>query len=225
MRNPFPLAFALALVSTGLQLAALFPEETPNYWQMLLLIGVVGQLLAVLVILSARRTHRLFAAAVQTDPLTQIGNRRRLERSLRPGRVVLFIDLDHFGRINQSAGHQAGDRVLVACAAALSKLSPEGGSLCRYGGEEFAIIFPTGTLEAGGRVAEAIRTSFAEAKFGDEYDAPITLSAGVALQGEDETGEEVLGRADAALLAAKEAGRNCTFLHDGSGVKRADAKI
>ena len=78
MRNPIPLALALALVSTGLQLAALFPEHTPQYWQLLVLIGIAGQLLAVIVVTGARRTRRAFAAVVQTDPLTQIGNRRRL---------------------------------------------------------------------------------------------------------------------------------------------------
>ena len=225
MRNPFPLALALALVSTGLQLAALFPDETPRYWQLLVLIGVVGQLLSVMVVFGARRTRRAFAAVVQTDPLTQVGNRRRLERSLRPGGVVLFIDLDHFGRINESEGHQTGDRVLVACAAALAKLAPQGGIVCRYGGEEFAIIFPTGTLEAGGRVAEAIRTAFAEAELGKEYVGPLTLSVGVAVQGESETGAQVLSRADAALLSAKAAGRNCTFLHDGAGAERVGPTV
>lgn len=221
MRNPFPLALALALVSTGLQLAALFPEETPRYWQLLVLIGVVGQLLSVMVVFGARRTRRAFAAVVQTDPLTQVGNRRRLERSLRPGAVVLFIDLDHFGRINESDGHQAGDRVLVACATALARLTPPGGSVCRYGGEEFAIIFPTGTLDAGGRVAEAIRKGFAEVQIGNEYGAPLTLSVGLAVQGEQETGEQVLSRADAALLSAKAAGRDCIFFHDGESVQPA----
>ena len=100
MRNPIPLALALALVSTGLQLAALFPEHTPQYWQLLVLIGIAGQLLAVIVVTGARRTRRAFAAVVQTDPLTQIGNRRRLQSLLGSGQsfLVIFIDLDHFAR-------------------------------------------------------------------------------------------------------------------------------
>ena len=53
MRNPIPLALALALVSTGLQLAAIFPDQTPHYWQLLVLIGIAGQLLAVIVVTGA----------------------------------------------------------------------------------------------------------------------------------------------------------------------------
>ena len=104
MRNPIPLALALALVSTGLQLAALFPEHTPQYWQLLVLIGIAGQLLAVIVVTGARRTRRAFAAVVQTDPLTQIGNRRRLQSLLASGHgfLVIFIDLDRFADSTQT---------------------------------------------------------------------------------------------------------------------------
>jgi diguanylate cyclase (GGDEF)-like protein len=219
MRNPIPLALALALVSTGLQLAALFPEQTPNYWQLLVLIGLVGQLLAVMVVFSARRMRRAFAAVVQTDPLTQIGNRRRLDQILSSARdlTVIFIDLDHFGRINTTHGHLVGDQMLCAAAGSLAKLAP--GTVCRYGGEEFAVLVRGITFEEGGMIAEAIRTAFAEAGIGSEYGAPLTLTAGVAVQSERETGEQTLGRADAALLRAKKAGRNCTFLHDGAGVQ------
>ena len=225
MRNPIPLALALALVSTGLQLAALFPEQTPNYWQLLVLIGLVGQLLAVMVVFSARRMRRAFAAVVQTDPLTQIGNRRRLESILASARdlAVIFIDLDHFGRINTAQGHQVGDQMLCAAAGSLAKLAP--GTVCRYGGEEFAVLVRGITFEEGGKIAEAIRTAFAEAGIGSEYGAPLTLTAGVAVQSERETGEQTLGRADAALLRAKKAGRNCTFLHDGAGVQAVGSSV
>ena len=73
--------------------------------------------------------------------------------------------------------------------------------------------------------AEAIRTAFAEAKIAAEHGEPLTLSAGVAVQGEGETGEQTLGRADAALLRAKKAGRNCTFLHDGAGVQAVGSSV
>ena len=220
MRNPIPLALALALVSTGLQLAALFPEHTPQYWQLLVLIGIAGQLLAVIVVTGARRTRRAFAAVVQTDPLTQIGNRRRLQSLLGSGQsfLVIFIDLDHFARFNAD-GHAAGDAVLTAAAGALAKLTP--GTTCRYGGEEFVVLLREKTLNEGKDVAEAIRTAFAEATIGREQGGPLTLSAGVALQGDAESGEQVLARADAALLEAKKAGRNCIFLHDGAGVQAA----
>ena len=184
-----------------------------------MLIGLVGQLLAVMVVFSARRMRRAFAAVVQTDPLTQIGNRRRLDQILSSARdlTVIFIDLDHFGRINTAHGHLVGDQMLCAAAGSLAKLAP--GTVCRYGGEEFAVLVRGITFEEGGKIAEAIRTAFAEAGIGSEYGAPLTLTAGVAVQSERETGEQTLGRADAALLRAKKAGRNCTFLHDGAGVQ------
>ncbi len=220
MRNPIPLALALALVSTGLQLAALFPEHTPQYWQLLVLIGIAGQLLAVIVVTGARRTRRAFAAVVQTDPLTQIGNRRRLQSLLASGHrfLVIFIDLDHFGRFNVAGGHAVGDEVLTAAALAVAKLAP--GTTCRYGGEEFVVLMREKSPEEGKKIAEAIRTAFADAEIGAAQGDPLTLSAGVAVQSEGETGEQVLGRADAALLEAKKAGRNCTFFHDGAVMQK-----
>jgi len=221
MRNPIPMALALALVSTGLQLAAIFPDQTPHYWQLLVLIGISGQLLALIVVSGARRTRRAFAAVVQTDPLTQIGNRRRLQSLLGSGQsfLVIFIDLDHFGRFNAN-GHAAGDAVLTAAAGAIAKLSP--AATCRYGGEEFVVLLRDKTLVQGSEIAEAIRTAFAEAKIGGEHGEPLTLSAGVALQHDGESSEAVLGRADAALLEAKKAGRNCTFFHDFSMMRKVN---
>jgi len=134
------------------------------------------------------------------------------------GELVLFCDLDHFGRINAREGHLAGDRVLVACAAALAKLAPTGTVVCRFGGEEFVLLLYGKSLTEGGTISEAIRTAFAEARLGAEQGESLTLTAGVALRAADETGDAVLRRADAALWAAKEAGRNQTFLHDGQRV-------
>ncbi len=80
MRNPIPLALALALVSTGLQLAALFPEHTPQYWQLLVLIGIAGQLLAVIVV-TAQTAQVLSAHEVQAGEEGLTGDAQQDESS------------------------------------------------------------------------------------------------------------------------------------------------
>jgi diguanylate cyclase (GGDEF)-like protein len=152
------------------------------------------------------------------DPLTGLYNRRaflelaarELARSRREGSpsAVLMVDLDHFKRVNDDFGHQAGDRVLAAFGALLGRSLREADVAGRYGGEEFCAVLPGAGLAEAAAIAERVRGAAAQAPLGD-LPRITTASIGVALLEPDVGGiEPALARADAALYAAKQAGRN-----------------
>ena len=150
----------------------------------------------------------------QTDPLTGLGNRRRLELSLTLleaeacGFCVVALDIDHFKRINDGHGHDVGDQVLRRLAELMRRCCREGDVLCRTGGEEFLIVLPKASLDVATAVAERLRKGVQDTPI--EPVGAVTASLGVACwdaQGE-ESPTDVLNRADRALYAAKQAGRN-----------------
>jgi diguanylate cyclase (GGDEF)-like protein len=150
------------------------------------------------------------------DPLTNLYNRRFLQdylsrellRAEREGfRVaVIMIDLDHFKRVNDTAGHSAGDSVLVQIAALLKRHIRGSDIACRYGGEEFTLVLPNATVQSARSRAEAICSAVREES---GRLLGITASLGVAIF-PDHTAEpqSLLRAADQALYAAKGRGRN-----------------
>lgn len=157
----------------------------------------------------------------ETDPLTGLGNRRRLMRVLRASSGalgVLLIDVDHFKSYNDTFGHAEGDTCLRRIADALSRTTIAGVTLvARYGGEEFAIVVDARDHHHVRAVAEAMRKTV-EALHDDGGSAlrrVVTISVGVALRGaaEDKTITQLISEADERLYDAKRAGRN--RVHDG----------
>ncbi|MBI5681580.1 MAG: diguanylate cyclase [Deltaproteobacteria bacterium] len=156
-----------------------------------------------------------------TDPLTQIPNRRSLDLRLihEINRVkryggslsIVFIDLDHFKKINDTYGHSVGDEVLIAFASLLQNHLRETDYAGRYGGEEFTIILP-GTDRKGARiVAERIRIEMKEKAFMDKKKSiclKVTASFGITEYKDGDDGKTILERADSALYQAKETGRD-----------------
>ncbi|WP_210395248.1 GGDEF domain-containing protein [Motiliproteus sediminis] len=122
---------------------------------------------------------------------------------------LLMIDVDHFKRINDLHGHQAGDSVLIKVAQLIRNQLREYNEVGRYGGEEFLVLMPgTGPGQAL-KVAERIRQQVADYRFEHQRERFIvTLSLGVATVIGDEELEQVVRRADQSLYAAKERGRN-----------------
>lgn len=158
--------------------------------------------------------------AVTTDPLTNLGNRRGFEESLKavaadpqPAQLCLAImDLDEFKEANDTFGHDRGDAILRAFAELLREVAPEPVESYRIGGDEFALILPSFDTDAATALLEAVRAQ-AEERLGND----VTVSAGVA----EMKGDEALLRqeADAALYEAKLRGRNLVVRYhdDGSG--------
>ena len=137
-----------------------------------------------------------------------------------------MLDLDHFKAVNDLHGHLCGDQVLVGVGRILRETLRVSDDRCRYGGEEFLLVLPDTTAEGAARVAENLRVRFARTPVLCARGAVrFTASLGVAqaLPGESDV-NAVLGRADAALYAAKKAGRNrvCS-VPTAPDARRADA--
>ncbi len=154
------------------------------------------------------------------DALTGLHNRlayderiaQECERWARYGRptVLSLWDVDHFKHINDRYGHRAGDNALKILGQLLSKHTRKSDFIARFGGEEFMLLLPETELQAAFEVAEKLRQLIATSTFlYRSQPVPITMSCGLAQFVAGETPETVYGRADAALYAAKQAGRNC----------------
>jgi diguanylate cyclase (GGDEF)-like protein len=154
------------------------------------------------------------------DPLTNLFNRRYLEETLdrelsRAARenypvCIIMMDIDHFKRINDSYGHEAGDLVLKAIANALAEHSRRGDFACRFGGEEFVIAMPNINLETAYERAENLRQSLNLLRVPyEDNNLSVTISMGIACYPENgPTREVILRAADQAMYAAKQAGRD-----------------
>jgi len=155
------------------------------------------------------------------DFLTGLANRQHfqeqfeieLARSKRYGRsgALLLLDLDHFKRVNDRFGHDAGDQVLKDMAGLVQNRLRTADTFARWGGEEFCILLPeTGRAEAF-EVAERIRCAVEGHAFGPESGRPIRITLSIGLTGIDaevDRLETIMRRADEALYRAKRAGRN-----------------
>jgi diguanylate cyclase (GGDEF)-like protein len=158
------------------------------------------------------------------DQLTGLLNRRALEPRFaeiaeqarltdQPVSVVL-ADLDHFKAINDHHGHGVGDAVLRDVAYAMRRALRTFELLYRLGGEEFALLLPGAAEHDAARIAESLRVAIEELEIAG---LRVTCSFGVATaRGEDIELERLVGRADAALYAAKRGGRNRVERHDGA---------
>ncbi|MDQ1196779.1 diguanylate cyclase [Agrobacterium sp. SORGH_AS 787] len=153
-----------------------------------------------------------------TDFLTGLGNRRALmeqmpiirAKAARPEEAVSLIlfDLDHFKRINDEYGHDAGDSVLMAIGEAVKDHLRPYDYAARMGGEEFCIVLPGADLAAAETVAERLRRAVEGRVVEPLPEGRITCSFGVAQARPNERLQELLLRADAALYTAKDQGRN-----------------
>ena len=155
------------------------------------------------------------------DPLTKLYNRRAFDERLwsiyEDNRTVsshalLVADIDHFKKLNDAYGHPVGDRVLTVVATLMTKSVGGEAFIARTGGEEFAIILHGTSLEVTVETAERIRlaieaTPFRNQKVGLDY-GRITMSIGLCMTTHASSAEELYSRADAALYAAKNSGRN-----------------
>lgn len=154
------------------------------------------------------------------DPLTGCFNRRELFRRLNDeilrgkrsgaGICAITIDIDFFKNVNDTYGHDVGDKVLIALAQVVRSRLRGTDMLCRTGGEEFVVLLFGSTINAGMRVAESIRTMVKEVRIpADQGMVKVTISLGVAeWRQEEDTSETLLIRSDQALLVAKRLGRD-----------------
>lgn len=161
--------------------------------------------------------HKEILALSLTDPLTGIGNRRKLDQvlDLEIGRAertgdklsVLMTDLDHFKHINDTYGHIVGDKVLNVHVQMIQQRTRPTDIITRFGGEELVIVMPHTHIQNACVIAERIRFEFANCQI-EPLEKAVTVSIGVAELAENEGAESLLYRVDTALYEAKNSGRN-----------------
>ena len=167
--------------------------------------------------LELEAANRALDLQARTDALTGLLNRRGFETQMafalalarRSGRPLglITLDVDHFKRVNDTYGHEAGDEVLHRLARALQTRLRDADVVARLGGEEFVALLPDTDLHSAQYFAQTLIAAFARAE--DPVVGRITVSAGVtALRGRDDSDKDMLRRADAALYEAKRQGRN-----------------
>ena len=163
------------------------------------------------------RVQSLHVIAAQ-DNLTKVANRAELDRRLpaflqvhtmaaQPGSLII-CDIDHFKRINDTYGHQAGDDALVTFARVLRDCSREGDLVARYGGEEFVVLCAACDNPAATARAEEIRRTIERTPIPSLEGNTMTASFGVTEHQSGDSAATMIARADRALLTAKNTGRN-----------------
>lgn len=166
------------------------------------------------------------------DPLTGVDNRRAMEHELQiaveackrnhTAFGLVMLDLDHFKRVNDQHGHEAGDQVLVGFAELIGKSTRNLDRLFRFGGEEFVLLLPGSDVAGLHRVTENLRSKIAAELRGPS--GPVTSSLGAAVLRPGEDWPQWLARVDAALYRAKASGRNCAVVDGGEAVASPQAR-
>jgi diguanylate cyclase len=159
----------------------------------------------------------------ELDPLTEIANRRGFDRAIKEWSLlagksrqpfaVAMVDLDDFKRINDTHGHQVGDRVLLGVAQRLVEDAGEGNFVARVGGEEFAVLFRGLTMDSAlERMAATLKRiaglDYVFTVDGSEQRLRFTCSAGITEFQSGESPDDAVKRADRALYEAKRSGKN-----------------
>jgi diguanylate cyclase (GGDEF)-like protein len=180
-------------------------------------------------ILSVESVHADLLNSAETDPLTEIANRRRLLRrgtealaeARRAGTTLslVILDIDRFKSVNDTYGHPAGDLVLRLVSGLVGRDLRDGDSIARIGGEEFAILLPDTPLAQAVLIAERLRYRIGSLPIPALDGAGVTASFGVTAAGSDDPGiERIMHRADAALYDAKRGGRDCVAYRPADSV-------
>lgn len=163
--------------------------------------------------------------AASRDALTGVINRGELESQLAKLLVnhtdgemdqvfsVIFLDVDHFKSVNDTYGHTVGDNVLIELTQLLEKETYSGEVIGRYGGEEFVLLCPETDIDSAYKKAERLRMAIAGCREGALGECRITSSFGITESVCGDSVESILRRADEALYASKENGRNRTTVN------------
>lgn len=219
-------------ISVSIPATAMLRQINENrYYIILIALCIIG-LIYIIIRYVARvfigdlnRAEEQLREMASHDFLTSLLNRREAYRQIaeeigrvaRTGRPVAFIlfDIDHFKRLNDAYGHNAGDMVLKQLADKLVSALRDYDISCRYGGEEFLVVAPETDVEQALNLAERLRLTIAATNFStDTEDVSVTISVGVSMLQSSDTIETATSRADAAMYQAKEGGRNRVCLFD-----------
>lgn len=169
--------------------------------------------LVVTLVTTYNRMYLYSQTMANTDVLTGLLNRRGANDYIERHKqfVLMLIDIDDFKHINDTLGHDAGDKVLIHVARILGRLVRKKGRAARWGGEEFIVILPKTNLDDGKEIAEFIRETI---EVRTKNKTPITLSIGVVEKQVDDDVNSVISKADQRMYHAKSNGKNQVCSHD-----------
>ena len=226
----FLAAWTILLIAAviGTLLSAGIIPEYASYSPYIIEFGALIEMVLLSIALASR--IRNLQQDTQTDGLTQLYNRRffdtefsrLLQLSKRQQRSValLLIDIDFFKQFNDNFGHDQGDLVLQQVSQLLKRIARQTDYVCRYGGEEFAIILPDTDVEGAEMIAERMREAVEQHTVNEQR---VTISIGVAVyKGDNMGGIELFKKADLSLYEAKRSGRNKVIFFSDS-LNQADA--
>ena len=173
----------------------------------------------------SQRQQKTLRTAAATDSLTGLANhitiinelKKTLQQPPQEGRPVVAImaDIDLFKQVNDTYGHQVGDKVLVEVASRIRSALRDFDEIGRYGGEEFLLVLNGADTNTAHHVAERVREHVSSQPINLQgLEIQSSISLGVAVAQPDDDIERLLERADKALYAAKDAGRNCVIIAD-----------
>jgi diguanylate cyclase (GGDEF)-like protein len=214
-----PLVLALAVGSTSDSVLALYPPSGSGFDETAVHLAewLAGR---ASIALQNAHLHRVTRQLATTDELTQLANRRQFDEALaaevvraerfRDPVAVVVADLDNFKEVNDRFGHDVGDLVLRAFAAAIRMNVRDVDLPARYGGEEFTVLLPATDAEGGRQLAERLRGAAEEliVDSGGEGSVPVRSSFGVASFPAEPSAAALMRAADRALYRAKAAGKN-----------------
>jgi diguanylate cyclase (GGDEF)-like protein/PAS domain S-box-containing protein len=189
---------------------------------------LIGRVLCVQDITAQRKLEAELRQAALHDPLTGLPNRRllrdRVEHALTlrtrrgTGVAAIFIDLDHFKRINDGCGHDVGDEVLVEVARRLGRRVRQGDTLARYGGDEFVMVLEEiNDQEQSAVIGERVLDSFIDPVSTGAGDLLVSASIGVYFATDGDDHDALLREADAAMYRSKGRRPGTPGPHDPSG--------
>ncbi len=205
-------ASAALSIMARLQINLMMEQQPRRLVEIALLLAVLLTIVAILTRINQLQEHAIFDAVtgLRNHRYFQVRLRDELKRSQRQNvpTGLIVLDLDNFKRVNDRFGHATGDAVLRKVAHVLERNARAADVVCRYGGEEMAVILPGTAPADAGRVAERFRKAVEQ--IGEPEGQPVTVSLGVACYPQHGTQtEELLAAADGAMYQAKRAGKNC----------------
>ncbi|WP_417760192.1 diguanylate cyclase domain-containing protein [Shewanella sp.] len=200
-------------------------SQTRLFLQFLINIGIALVVTAIVLLVSLLTQsgfQRRLARAASFDPLTGASNRRAGEAIFSTMRkhshslpiALMLVDIDHFKQINDSHGHEVGDQMLMRLVEHCRRHVRESDIICRWGGEEFVMLFAQCEQVKANELAERIRQGVEQLAFNlDGKRLQMTISAGLVMVGEQGKLAHWVNQADEALYRAKEQGRNRVIWH------------
>lgn len=235
------------LEDAGLRSAVVAPVSIARDEMLVLCVGFGGEgrvlvsedlraLEALASVLALGASRHAFQQLAVLDPWTRLYNRRWLETALpaelervrryRQPLSIVALDVDQFKRVNDTLGHAAGDKVLLAVARVLQESIRSCDSAVRLGGDEFLLVLPETNAPGVARIARRIQERVRALSFGDARSSfRITLSGGAAYADALSTADSLLESADRALYGAKKSGRNRIVLPEPAPARDEEMRI